>query len=359
MKPLTWIKRAALACAATAACAGVAAVTSGPATQPFADPLDTAAVRSPLAARALINGLAQAGTRLVAVGQRGHIVYSDDGGAHWSQAAVPLASDLVAVQFPTPELGWAVGHDGVVLHSVDGGASWSKQLDGRAAAAIADEQVSKDPNATDAQRADAKRMVEQGPDKPFLDVWFEDRNSGYVVGAFNLIFHTADGGRTWQSWADRTDNPSAFHLNAIRAVGGDLYIVGEQGLVLRLNRERGRFEAMATPYKGTYFGLAGKDGALLVYGLRGNAYRSTDRGASWSKVETGLQVGLTASALAQDGRLLLVSQAGQVLVSADAGATFTRLPGAPGGPVSTALAAGGQLVLGGVRGLRQQPLAAH
>jgi photosystem II stability/assembly factor-like uncharacterized protein len=356
MNSLTWIKRAALACAATVACAAAPAQA---ATQPFSDPLATAAVRSPLAARALINGLAQAGKRLVAVGQRGHIVYSDDGGAHWTQAAVPLASDLVAVQFPTPELGWAVGHDGVVLHSVDGGASWSKQLDGRVAAAIVDDQVGKNPNATDAQRADAKRMVEQGPDKPFLDVWFEDRNNGFVVGAFNLIFHTTDGGRTWQSWADRTDNPSAFHLNAIRAVGGDLYIVGEQGLVLRLNREQGRFDALATPYKGTYFGLAGKDGALLVYGLRGNAYRSTDRGASWSKVETGLQVCLTASAQAPDGRLLLVSQAGQVLVSADAGATFTRLPGQAGGPVSTALAAGGQLVLGGVRGLRQQPLAAR
>lgn len=356
MNSITWIKRVALACAAGAACAALPALA---ATQAFADPLDTAAVRSPLAAQALINGLAQAGTRLVAVGQRGHIVYSDDGGQHWSQAAVPLASDLVAVQFVTPQLGWAVGHDGVVLHSVDGGASWSKQLDGRAAAAILNDQVSKDPNATDAQRADARRMAEQGPDKPFLDVWFEDRNSGYVVGAFNLIFHTADGGRTWQSWADRTDNPSAFHLNAIRAVDGELYIVGEQGLVLRLNRARGHFDALATPYKGTYFGLAGQAGALLVYGLRGNAYRSTDHGASWSKVETGLQVGLTASALTQDGRLLLVSQAGQVLASTDAGATFARQPGASGGPVSAALAAGGQLVLGGVRGLRQQPLAAH
>ncbi len=359
MNALTCFKRGLLAYVVATAATAIVATPALAATQSFADPLDTPAVRSPLAARALINGLAQAGKRLVAVGQRGHIVYSDDGGKNWSQAAVPLASDLVAVHFPTPELGWAVGHDGVVLHSVDGGASWSKQLDGRAAAFLLNEQVSKDPRATDAQRADAQRMVQQGPDKPFLDVWFEDRNNGYVVGAFNLIFHTADGGRTWQSWADRTDNPSAFHLNAIRAVGGDLYIVGEQGLVLRLNREQGRFQAQATPYRGTYFGLAGQGDALLVYGLRGNAYRSTDRGASWNKVETGLQVGLTASALAPDGRLLLVSQAGQVLVSADAGATFARLPTPPGGPVSAALAADGQLVLGGVRGLRQQPLAAH
>ena len=44
------------------------------------DVLDTPAAKSPLAARALLNGLARAGTRIVAVGQRGHIVYSDDAG---------------------------------------------------------------------------------------------------------------------------------------------------------------------------------------------------------------------------------------------------------------------------------------
>src|SRR5574340_1818382 len=80
----------------------------------FRDVLDTPAAMSPLAQRGLLLGLARAGNAVVAVGQRGHILWSDDAGGHWQQAAVPVSSDLVAVSFPTPKIGWAVGHDGVV-----------------------------------------------------------------------------------------------------------------------------------------------------------------------------------------------------------------------------------------------------
>src|SRR3546814_13959146 len=44
----------------------------------FTDPLDAPAITSALAEHGLINGLARAGKRLVAVGERGHILYSDD-----------------------------------------------------------------------------------------------------------------------------------------------------------------------------------------------------------------------------------------------------------------------------------------
>ncbi len=90
----------------------------------FVDPLDTPAVPSALAARSLLLGVARAGNRLVAVGQRGHIVYSTDGGASWKQASVPVSSDLTAVFFVDDKQGWVVGHDGVVLHTVDSGDTW-------------------------------------------------------------------------------------------------------------------------------------------------------------------------------------------------------------------------------------------
>ena len=58
----------------------------------FADVLDTPADTSALASKALLNGLATAGKRMIAVGQRGHVVYSDDSGASWQQARVPVSS---------------------------------------------------------------------------------------------------------------------------------------------------------------------------------------------------------------------------------------------------------------------------
>jgi len=57
----------------------------------FVDPLDAPATQSPLAAHSLLQGVTKAGSRLVAVGQRGHVVYSTDSGTSWKQASVPVS----------------------------------------------------------------------------------------------------------------------------------------------------------------------------------------------------------------------------------------------------------------------------
>jgi photosystem II stability/assembly factor-like uncharacterized protein len=67
--------------------AGVCAmVLASPSQAAFQDPLDVPAVQSKLAPRGLINGMAYAGKRMVSVGQRGHILYSNDVGQSWTQA---------------------------------------------------------------------------------------------------------------------------------------------------------------------------------------------------------------------------------------------------------------------------------
>ena len=323
----------------------------------FADALDTPAQPSDLASRGTLTGLAKAGERLVVVGQRGHILYSDDNGKSWAQASVPVSSDLTAVQFPTPAQGWAVGHDGVVLHSRDGGASWEKQLDGRQLGRLMQDYYATQPDA--AQWLDeGKRIETEGADKPFLDVWFSDAQNGFVVGAFNLIFRTRDGGQSWQPWADRTDNPSGYHLAAIAGDGKQVFIAGEQGLLLRLDDSGERFQALTSPYQGSFFGLNVQPDVVLAYGLRGHAYRSVDGGASWSQVETGLNASITASARDARGQIYLFGQTGQALVSGDDGASFKALDIGPPVPVYGALASPeAGLLLVGARGVSQRPLA--
>ncbi|MNP57493.1 hypothetical protein D3C76_1523290 [compost metagenome] len=94
-----------------------------------------------------------------------------------------------------------------------------------------------------------------------------------------------------------------------------------------------------------------------MFGLRGNAYRSVDGGVSWNKVDLGLPVSITASAVTADGRMVLLSQAGHVLVSGDDGASFKQQPQNGLAPVAGALvSASGSLVLAGTRGLRRLPL---
>ena len=129
-------------------------------------------------------------------------------------------------------------------------------------------------------------------------------------------------------------------------------MVGELGLALRFDPATGRFNALQTPYEGSYFGLLTKPGLVLAYGLRGTAYRSLDGGQTWEAADTGIATSITAGQVMADGRLLLSSQAGDVLVSDDDGAHFRRLE--MKSPMSyTGLAVSGDaVILTGLRGVR-------
>ncbi|MFO1398711.1 MAG: YCF48-related protein [Burkholderiales bacterium] len=328
---------------ATLVAALAAACIAGPALaepKPFQDPLDVPAQMSPLAAKSLLQGVARAGDRLIAVGQRGRILVSSDNGATWKQSPVPVSSDLTAVHFVNDRKGWAVGHDGVVLATADGGDTWAVQLDGDRAnerlvehmqAAVADR-----PGTPEAKRLldDAKRYKEQGADKPFLDVWFADESTGFVVGAYNLIFHTTDGGKNWRPWFDRTDNPKLFNLYAIRPAAGGLFIAGEGGLVLKLDPVAQRFRAVEVPYTGSFFGIAGGPDVVLVFGLRGNVFRSEDAGRTWSRADAGLPGSIVAGTRNAAGTIGLIDAGGRVAASDDGGRTFARIPMAATYPVN-------------------------
>lgn len=327
----------------------------------FQDPLEMPATHSALAVASPLTAIAPAGDRLVAVGPRGHILYSDDGGRQWTQALVPVSSDLVAVHFPTPDKGWAVGHDGVILHSTDGGHNWVKQLDGRAAAQLMVDFYTNasQSSSPEAERAltEAQHFAEQGPVHPFLDVWFESDQVGFVIGAFGLAFATRDGGKSWVPWFDRMDNPSGLHLYGIRGADGRVYAVGEQGLILRLDRDKQRFVAVPGPYQGTYFGVVMSGEAIIVFGMRGNAFRSTDAGKTWSKVDTHASAGLTGGVALKDGRVVLVSQGGHVLVSADRGATFATQPvSKPAAHAGVAAVSGTGIAMVGSQGIGLESL---
>lgn len=267
-------------------------------------------------AQGYLLGLAQAGQRLVAVGERGLILLSDDQGATWRQATSPVSVTLTAVRFADAEHGYAVGHGGSVLVSQDGGTSWTASLDGRRAAQtlLAAAQAQGNPRAI----AEAKRLVEDGPDKPFLDLWLKGAQEAYVVGAYGLALRTADGGKSWQPWLQRSVNPGGLHLNAIRSRGQRVVIAGEQGLVLLSEDGGASFTPVETPYSGSFFTLElPADGSIVIAGLRGNALRSDDSGASWSPLASPVEASITASALQANGKPIFVNQAGMILREQD------------------------------------------
>jgi photosystem II stability/assembly factor-like uncharacterized protein len=328
----------------------------------FRDPLDAPAPPTRLASATQSTGLARVGDRrVVAVGVRGLIIVSDDGGETWTQVPAPVSSDLLTVRFVDGKHGWAGGHDGVVLATRDGGDSWEKLLDGRQTGPLLVDHLTKLAAAGDAEvqplLRDVKRNFENGPEMPVLDLWFEDTQHGWAVGPFGTAVGTTDGGRTWQSWVEKVDNPKMLHYHAIRAIDGDVYMPSEQGIVFKLDRERLRFEALQTGYAGSFFGVVGAREFILAYGLRGTIYRSRDRGATWERVPTDFPATLTGATVLDDGRLVFVSQDGRAMVTADQANTFEPLrPARPTLFTDVVQVSRDRVVVSGLSGVQVVPL---
>lgn len=283
------------------------------------------------AASGLLTDIASAGVRRVAVGERGHVLLSDDQGRSWTQARVPSQQLLTAVYFVDDQHGWAVGHDAQILASTDGGSTWTLQF--------------QDP----ARQA------------PLLGLWFHGVDHGLAVGAYGTLLATEDGGRHWQDVSARLDNPDQLHLNAITAVkDAGLVIVGEQGVMFRSADAGLTWQRLQGPYEGSLFGAVATAQArtLLVFGLRGHVFRSSDFGDTWQAVavpgEHGpVEAGLASARLLDDDTLVLVGEGGTVLRSVDNGLTFSHLTRPDRQALSAAMAVSDGLLLVGEGGVHR------
>lgn len=261
-------------------------------------PIERPALASAHASEAMLLGAARAGQRIVAVGDHGTVILSDDGGAHFRQARqVPVRAMLNAVSFVDDKHGWAVGHGGVILATDDGGDSWKLQ------------------------REDLDK------DQPLFSVLFVDAHNGWACGLWSLLLHTTDGGRNWApvdlpvpAGAKRADG-NLYSLFADRH--GGLFIAAEQGRVLHSADHGASWEYLDTGYKGSLWaGTALSDGSLVVGGLRGAIYRSGDGGRHWAPVKVDSRSSITAFAESSAG-LYASALDGVLLHSTDHGAGFS------------------------------------
>jgi photosystem II stability/assembly factor-like uncharacterized protein len=240
---------------------------------------------------------ARAGARIVAVGDHGVVLLSDDGGKTHRQAKqVPVDVTLTSVSFVDALNGWAVGHWGVVLRTQDGGETWARQ------------------------RSDTQQ------DRPLFAVHFFNAKEGVAVGLWSLVLVTHDGGVNWQTITIQPPEGSKrADLNLLGLFAdakGNLYAPGERGMVLRSDDRGQQWRYLPTGYAGSFWtGTALPNGGLLVAGLRGSMYRSDDDAKTWQRVNTGSQSSITA--LASSGSQVLgVGLDGLTLRSRDDGANF-------------------------------------
>lgn len=271
------------------------------------DPGTLPAEPAQLAPHALLIDIAAAGGRLVAVGERGHILLSDDGAQTWRQAQrVPTQVLLTAVCFSDDRRGIAVGHDEIVLATADAGETWTRTH-----------------YAPEAQQ-------------PLLDVLCNG-DEAIAVGAYAAYFVSHDAGTTWterkfepqklESAAAGMDEElgTDYHLNRIvTASGSRLYIAAEAGHLYRSDDSGATWKELPSPYEGSFFGVLPLErDSLLAYGLRGHLFRSDDGGLTWRAIETHTQAMLNDAVRLPDGRVAIVGLSGTLLVSRDGGARYT------------------------------------
>ncbi|NWG28534.1 MAG: T9SS type A sorting domain-containing protein [Ignavibacteriaceae bacterium] len=107
------------------------------------------------------------GQRVIAAGDGGMILISEDAGETWSQLSSPTIRNIWNMQIITEEIGWMVGEGGTALKTSDGGLTWIQQ-------------------------------PMPYPTAPYWDLSFIDTFFGYICSNSGIILKTTNGGTSWQ-----------------------------------------------------------------------------------------------------------------------------------------------------------------
>ncbi len=297
---------------------------------------------------ARLNDIGFAGVRQGwAVGDRGVVWHTDDGGLQWRRQASGATSPLSTVWFHNEKLGWAAGgftrpythaSAGVVLTTRDGGQTWTP--------------------------------VPQLVLPALRRIGFFDARHGWALACRSAMypsgaFMTADGGRNWRplpgdsgaGWlaADFLDprtgvlagrNATAALVRggqseAVRAGGVDLrswtqwrlqpsgagWAVGDGGLIAATNDLGTTLHVFShLPVAARYFDFA----ALAVRGpncwIAGSpgtrVFHTADAGRTWEAFDTGSVVPLRALTFADDQHGWAAGELGVILATDDGGRSW-------------------------------------
>ncbi len=284
-----------------------------------------------------------------AVGDRGAIWMTEDGGQRWRLADSPVNCSLQSIHFVDDQNGWIVGGwthpyshrtSGVVLRTENGGRRWTQ---------VSSETLSK-----------------------LTRVKFFDRRRGWAVGTPSAmypagVYRTEDSGRSWTSFAadqastwmtgDFTDadhgvvvgrdgaaaivgsaamqplvkpNTGLRHLRAVLATDPTLIqLAGDGGLLLVADGAGRSWSSPELPLspqvidKIDFQAFATADNVCWLAGNPGSClFRSLDRGRTWQLLYTGQPLPIHALTFVDARRGWATGALGTILATRDGGETW-------------------------------------
>lgn len=175
--------------------------------------------------------------RAVAVGNRGVVLMTSNGGKDWREIDAPrseVANKLMQVRAYPNGIAWAVGEVGAVLRTHDYGARWTRALEEKDQAwndvfFVGDHgwMVGEFGRIVTTRDGGERWQAIESPLKSSLmSVHFRDPDKGVAVGLSGAILVTADGGMSW------TEAPRVTreHLNCVIWDGEQWVAVGDKGV---------------------------------------------------------------------------------------------------------------------------------
>ena len=257
----------------------------------------------------------------------------------WSPQTSGTSDDLQAVVFSGPDRGWAVGDRGTLLATSDGGTNWTPQTSGRedtlfgidfthdshgcAVGWNPDDWLNMESSVV-LGTSDGQNWKTLGEGSGNLfDVKFEGTESGWAVGARGeggLIIGTEDGavgwteqyagGRDWLYGVDFADQFSGC------AVGGRTVLATNDSGVTWTRRRLERDVWLVDV-------AFGDPRHVWAVGEKGVVMASADGGLSWSRQPSGVMRDLNGVAFVDSRTGWAVGDKGTVITTTDGGASWT------------------------------------
>jgi photosystem II stability/assembly factor-like uncharacterized protein len=285
-----------------------------------------------------------------AVGDRGVIWHTLDGGRNWQRRESGVSGRLESIYFIDRLHGWVVGGwtrsyshrtRGIILKTVDGGRSWKSlpnlQLPRLKSVRFVDslngwalgENSTLYPRGVFLTRDGGRNWttVVQGPAQPWLAGSFFNATTGLVVGAGGMV------ARVNPVKIEATVQPpwGTRRLNALKQAGPVTWLVGDGGLVAT-SRDGGRnwqppagrlplqqpgdFDLSSIAVQGNHCWIAGNPGSIILH--------TADAGASWELQQTGQSLPLKSLVFVDPQHGWAVGSLGTILATRDGGASWRR-----------------------------------
>ncbi len=167
------------------------------------------------------------------------------------------------------------------------------------------------------------------------DVAFADSLRGSIVGDYGVIMRTTAGGNSWtqQLSSDQFAFRNIHYFDDSTGVAA-----GFRGTFHRTTDAGASWTRIPLPDDRTYPGMAVVGGTVWLSGEEGRILKSTDRGSTWTTLESGVDVMLGSISFADAHHGWCASVQRTLLHTSDGGTTWKEQPLDSFLPVSTVCA---------------------